>query len=542
MYPIVIGIAVLAFLAWLFFGRADWTGAMIIAVAVIVIACPCALGLATPTAIMVGTTKGAENGILFKNSETLERAGRVQIVVLDKTGTITRGEPIVTDVVAYPPLTIDEVLRLAASAERGSEHPLAHAIVQAGQAKGLTLVDPAQFKAVSGFGIRAIVEDQAVIIGNPHLMQNEGVDIAPLADDITRLQAEGKTTMIIAAHPCEGDEPTRPVGLLAVADTVKPGSREAIAELRQLGLDVVMITGDNQRTAEAIARQVGIDRVLAEVLPGDKAAEVKKLQGFGLDEKAPHPVVAMVGDGINDAPALAQADVGIAIGTGTDVAMAAAGITLISGDLRGVPRAISMSRGTLQTIMQNLGLGILLQRPPDPGCRPWLAHPDDRSRRDGFQLDFCGNQQLTPARVRRANPQQTEAFVSPGDRICPRLVLPAAALAVLIAISVGWLKPAQAMEQSRGSGRATASYRAFIDQKTPLVVGKPTPLNLTVVDQFGKPFTDFAVNPYGQMIFVAVASRDLNSLEASSLAQEADRTISGMGAGGPPSGIGRGSR
>ncbi|MCS6940012.1 MAG: heavy metal translocating P-type ATPase [Roseiflexus sp.] len=429
--PIVLAIALITFLGWFFVGGTGFTQAMIFAVAVLVIACPCALGLATPTAIMVGVGTGAAHGILIKNAESLERAGKVQMVVLDKTGTVTVGKPSVTDIVvrtadALAPVvqsaplsqaqegdgshqsnamvvvhqasdaaataTINgasavtatdldarradldhllkgaadsdmsadlpisaavdrtvqqrtELLRLAASAESRSEHPLGEAIVRAAQEAGIRVAQPERFEAIAGQGVIATIEGRTIVIGNPALMRERGIDASALDEDVTRLQIEGKTAMIVAV---DGEA----LGVIAVADTVKPTSRAAVEALHHRGINVLMITGDNRRTAEAIARQAGIDprRVYAEVRPEDKARIVRELQS----ETGERRIVAMVGDGINDAPALAQADVGIAIGSGADVALETADITLMRGDLRGVAQAIDLSRRTLRTIRWNL--------------------------------------------------------------------------------------------------------------------------------------------------------------------------------------------
>jgi Cu+-exporting ATPase len=355
--PIVIAIALLTVAVWYFvvpqftnyqFTDSAFTTALINMVAVLVIACPCAMGLATPTAVMVGTGKGAELGILFKNSEALERAGKVNIVVLDKTGTLTKGQPAVTDIVLSNQSSVnsEELLRLAASVEKGSEHPLGEAIWAEATARGLSLAEVAGFKAEPGNGVQAEVQSRSVAVGNIRMMNARGFSLKGLESEVGRLQSEAKTAMLVAIDG-------KVEGVIAVADTLKDGSKEAVAELQRMGLRVVMMTGDNQKTAEAIAKQVGIDEVLAEVLPAGKSSEIKKLQMPNLESRVSN-IVAMVGDGINDAPALAQADVGIAIGTGTDVAIAAASVTLISGDLRAVARAISLSRKTLGTIKQNL--------------------------------------------------------------------------------------------------------------------------------------------------------------------------------------------
>jgi len=339
--PTVIGIAIITFVVWYFVGPSPaLTFAILNFVAVLIIACPCAMGLATPTAIMVGTGKGAEHGILIRSAEALERAHRVNTVLLDKTGTLTRGELAVTDIVTASSFSREEVLRLAASAEHNSEHPLGQAVVKAALEKKLELSPPSNFNAIPGHGVEALVEGKKLLLGNLRLMKERGLSLNEMEEEASKLFEAGKTVMFLGLD-------SQVVGIIAVADTLKPNTREALEILRKMGIETVMLTGDNRRTAEAVAREASIGRVLAEVLPEHKAQEVKKLQ----EEKE---VVAMVGDGINDAPALAQADVGIAIGTGTDIAMETGDITLISGDLMGVVTAISLSKRTMRTIKQNL--------------------------------------------------------------------------------------------------------------------------------------------------------------------------------------------
>jgi Cu+-exporting ATPase len=348
--PVVCTIALLAGIAWfaaasaglvaLPHGKPPLEFALTIFISVLVIACPCALGLATPTAIMVGTGKGAENGILIKGGEALETTHKIQTIVFDKTGTITEGKPKVTDIVTASGVERGYLLRIAASAEKGSEHPLGQALVQSAEEQGLPLFTAACFEALTGRGIEAEINGVKALIGNRKLMDERGIALGELETDSDRLAGEGKTPMYAALDG-------KIAGIVAVADVVKPSSKAAIESLHKMGIEVVMITGDNKKTADAIAKQVGIDRALSEVLPRDKSNEVKKLQKEGRK-------VAMVGDGINDAPALVQADIGIAIGSGTDVAMESADIVLMRSDLMDVPAAINLSKRTIRTIKQNL--------------------------------------------------------------------------------------------------------------------------------------------------------------------------------------------
>lgn len=339
--PTVVGIAVLTFAGWYFIlDSGNFSRALVNFTAVLVIACPCALGLATPTSIMVGTGKGAENGILIKGAEHLENAHRLTTIVLDKTGTITKGQPEVTDIVALSDVSTSEILALAVRAEKNSEHPLAQAIVNYGKKQGLSPGDPDMFTAIPGHGVNVTIDGKQILVGTRKLMRENNIEMQDYINEIEQLEGQGKTVMLIAIEK-------RMTGLLAVADTVKESSAEAVAELRELGIEVWMITGDNERAAKAIAKTVGIENVLAEVLPEHKAEKVQSLKQEG-------KVVAMVGDGINDAPALATADVGFAIGTGTDVAIEAADITLMRGDLNGLVAAVKLSKATMRNIKQNL--------------------------------------------------------------------------------------------------------------------------------------------------------------------------------------------
>jgi Cu+-exporting ATPase len=328
--------------------------ALTIFIAVLIIACPCAMGLATPTAIMVGVGKGAENGILIKSGEALETAHKLQAIVFDKTGTLTKGEPEVTDIVTITTpignpspsaqevktLSEEQLLQLAAIAEKNSEHPLGEAIVKRAMERGIKVTDPEYFNAIPGHGVEVKYNGMEILLGNRKLMKKNDIDIGFLEEKMKTLEEDGKTAMLVAVDK-------RAVGIIAVADTLMEYSAEAVKTLQKMGLEVIMITGDNERTAKAIARQVGMDRVLAEVLPGDKANEIKRLQEEG-------KIVAMVGDGINDAPALAQADIGIALGSGTDVAMETGDIVLVKDDLRDVVISIQLSRATMRKIKQGL--------------------------------------------------------------------------------------------------------------------------------------------------------------------------------------------
>lgn len=349
--PAVVAVAVITFLMWMFvippvtgIGNSTFARAMLNAVAVLLIACPCAMGLATPTAVMVGTGRGAKQGILFKSGEALERAGAISTVVLDKTGTITHGKPVITDIVLHgeqaEAYTENELLYYAGSVESRSEHPLGLAITNQAKQRGIEISDPVDFRSISGKGVEAFVQNHKVAVGNPAFLDGLDVEWKSAGGKLDRLQKEGKSVMLVAINGVL-------IGLIAVADTAKGNAGEVVQELRGMGMSVYMITGDNKQVAQAIGKRVGIDQVLAEVLPGEKTEKIKNLQND-------NEVVAMVGDGINDAPALAQADVGISLGTGTDIAIASAPITLIRGDLQGITNGIKLSKTTLSTIKQNL--------------------------------------------------------------------------------------------------------------------------------------------------------------------------------------------
>jgi len=529
--PVVIAIALITFAGWYFFGPVlppdatvdNFTRALIYMVAVLVIACPCAMGLATPTAIMVGTGKGAEAGILFRNSEALERAGKVSVVVLDKTGTITKGQPAVTDIVinSQVSITADELLRLAASVEKGSEHPLGEAIWAEATTRGLSLSEPAGFKAEAGHGVQAEIEGRSVIVGNKRMFDARGIQLGQLESEVARLQSEAKTAMLVAV-----DE--QAAGVIAVADTIKDSSKAAIEELHRMGLQVAMITGDNQKTAEAIARQVGVDTVLAEVLPEGKSAEVKKLQ---VGEK----VVAMVGDGVNDAPALAQADVGLAIGTGTDVAMAAAPVTLMSGDLHGVSRAINLSRKTLGTIKQNLFWAFFYNVVLIPAAAFGYLNPMLAAGAMAFSSVFVVSNSL---RLRGHSVDAVSAPKTPARRLAEAaLVTVAVAATVFLFGYFAFTKsqPAETPMDEASMPMGEMVYSGTIVTTTPLKPGIGNLLEIQIADQDGNVVTAFEPHFMGKFAtyaHVAVVSRDLSSFQANPIVVNAFAGSASSGVGG----------
>ena len=505
--PFVIVSALLTFTVWYFFGPAlpadsivdNFTRALIFMVAVLVIACPCAMGLATPTAIMVGTGKGAEMGILFRTSEALERAGRVTTVVLDKTGTITKGQPAVTDIVVSKAMSIskDELLRLAASVERGSEHPLGEAIWAEATTRGLSLVEPTGFKAEAGQGVQAEVEGRSVLVGNKRMFEARGIKLGKLESEVMRLQSNAKTAMLVAIN-------NEAAGVIAVADTIKESSKDAIADLHRMGLKVAMITGDNQKTAEAIAKQVGIDVVLAEVLPEGKSAEVKKLQSS-------KTVVAMVGDGVNDAPALAQADVGLAIGTGTDVAMAAAPVTLMSGDLHGVARAISLSRNTLSIIRQNLFWAFIYNVILIPAAALGYLNPMLAAGAMAFSSVLVVSNSL------RLRSYKIDAISLPKTPVrralefAPILAGAVVTLVIFLSLTRGWMRTQQNVVAP------FAIYHAEMDEDMQIMPGMPMVLDIQVLDQFNNPLTDFGYKKFGNYLtfaYVTIIPRNMSSVQA----------------------------
>jgi Cu+-exporting ATPase len=509
--PAILVLATLNFVGWML-ATGNVTMALTTTIAVLIIACPCALGLATPTAIMVGTGKAAEHGILIRGGEALEQARKINAIVLDKTGTLTAGKPQVTRVVPTSRLSESELLRLAAAVEVGSEHPLGEAIVGRARELRLELPEPKGFESITGRGVRGTVDAAAVLLGNRALMEQEGVSLDGLTDRAQELASSGATPMYVAVDG-------RGAGLIAVADTLKPESREAVDQLRALGLDVWMLTGDNRATAEAIAEQVGIDRVLAEVLPDQKADKVRELQAAG-------KVVAMVGDGINDAPALAQADLGIAIGTGTDVAMAASDVTLIGGDLRSIVTAIALSRKTVGAIKQGLfwafGYNVLLIPVAMGALYPLfgvLLNPVLAAAAMAMSSVSVVTNALRLRGFRR--PASVQAILHPplGERVREYAYLAGVAVVALVvgAVALAYAQPEHEMSAPDGMAidrPATVLTPAEAGVRVELVAPVPAVRATTLITyrlsdaQTGVPLTDL-VDSHERPMHLIIVSQDL---------------------------------